>query len=110
MVSSLQGDLNEEIKMANVRRRADAEAAKVAISKMEEDVDQRFDGNDIILKSLHQGQMLTESNLKIIMEKMGVPMVLVPVASKTNTRKMRVLRQQRIGLKATGEEGVMRWV
>jgi len=69
--SSLQGDLNKEIKWANVRRKADAEATKAAISKMEDGVNKRFDGNDIILKSFHQGKMLMESNLKMIMEKWG---------------------------------------
>ena len=46
----LQGDLNKEIKRANVRRKADTEATKAAISKMEDDVNWRFDGNDVILK------------------------------------------------------------
>lgn len=49
-LSLLQGDVNEEMKRADVRRKADAESTKLAISKMEEEVNQRFDGNDIILK------------------------------------------------------------
>lgn len=35
--------------MANVRRNADAEATKIIISKMEDEVNRRFDGNAIIL-------------------------------------------------------------
>jgi len=46
-----------------------------------------------------------ESNLKMIMAKMGVPMVAAPVEAKTKTGKMRVVQQHRIGLKSTWEEG-----
>lgn len=54
MVSLLQEGferLNNEIKMVNVQRMADAEAMQVDISKMEDEVNRRFDDNDIILTS-----------------------------------------------------------
>lgn len=38
ILSSLQGYLSEEINRVNVRRKADAEATKAVISKMEDGV------------------------------------------------------------------------
>lgn len=58
MVSLLQGGLNEEIKQANIRRKADAEVTKVAISNVEDEVNIRFDGNDIILNHYTRGKCL----------------------------------------------------
>lgn len=55
----------------NVRRKADAEATKAIISKIEDEVNIQFDENDIILKSLHQGQLLIESNLKLPWKRCG---------------------------------------
>lgn len=71
--------------------------------KIKEEINWRFEENDIILKLFHQGQVLMESNLKMIIETCWVPMVLLAQALVVlKSGNMRVVCNHRIGLKMTG--------
>ena len=94
-VSTLESDLNRKMEEANERRKADAALTKRELTRMEErmteqltSVSKRLENHDTGLTLLHEGQMHLETNLKMLMKKMGVtpsnPTSLPPAEPSTN--------------------------
>ena len=63
-VLTLQNNLNDEIKKANERRKADTTTTKVDLKKMVDNVNRCMDFYDQLFQSFHKGQLLLEENLK----------------------------------------------
>ena len=93
-VSTLEQSLNDEIRKANERRKADAATTKAAITEMEasikaqnEEMERRITRNSgemekrislrmddqvVAFKALHEGQVHMEENLRMIMTQIGL--------------------------------------